>query len=171
MIKHLLLIDDNAIVCKVNTLLAQKAGLSERTTSLSNGLEGIEYLEEVCTVGQGAFPDLIFLDIQMPVMDGFEFLEIYSGRFAREFPNTKIVMITGSVEPTDIVRAYSYSFVIAYLQKPLQLEELENLKNNRHLYVLYQGQETTPTPGGATYNLKASEGAVSHQLPESSKSF
>jgi CheY-like chemotaxis protein len=75
----------------------------------------------------GIFPDLIFLDIKMPIMDGFGFLEEFSK--LPEIKNNKcsIIMLTSSSDQDDVDRALQHQVVKKFLTKPLKIEMLENL--------------------------------------------
>lgn len=133
MINHLVIIDDDPIARRVNSLLVQRAGLTSKATCLADGFEGIDYLEKIDQEEPEMFPELIFLDIQMPRLDGFGFLEVYSTRFAERYPLTKIVMVSASPDLNDFMKALVHPFVLTFLQKPVRLKELEELKENKHL--------------------------------------
>jgi CheY-like chemotaxis protein len=172
MINHLLLIDDDALVRKVNSLLVKKAHLSKRTTCLANGQEGIEYLEQMCLDNMSTFPELIFLDIHMPCMNGWEFLDRYSAHFAPKYPNTKIVMITGSLDPNDLIKAYSYPSVLTFLQKPIRIAEMEDLKKDKHLFMFFKDQFNSFEQAyrGIPYHLVACENPLNISVRNSTGS-
>lgn len=91
----------------------------------NNGQEALEYLKS-----NNIKPDLIFLDINMPIMDGWVFLTECS-RLDKEFLNSLIIiMLTSSENPTDELRARAWGFVSGYLNKPLTKEILENIIKN-----------------------------------------
>ena len=90
------------------------------------GLEAVDYLK---TMGKNKHirPDLILLDINMPEMDGWEFLSEFS-RLDKEIQSgIMIMMLTTSKNPTDVFRAKAWSFVSGYLNKPLTQENLEDI--------------------------------------------
>ncbi len=92
------------------------------------GLEAIDYLKTM-KKNNDIRPDLILLDINMPEMDGWEFLSEFS-RLDKEIQRGRmIMMLTTSKNPTDMFRAKAWSFVSGYLNKPLTQEILEDIIN------------------------------------------
>ncbi len=84
-------------------------------TEAYDGQQALEILETLT-------PDLIFLDISMPRMGGFEFLEHYQDRFGQR--QTKIVMLTSSMVEKDLIRCKAFTVVGQYVQKPLKTDNL-----------------------------------------------
>jgi len=72
----------------------------------------------------GVYPDLIFLDIRMPEIDGFQILEIIE---KLNIP-TNVIMLTSSINPSDKRRCEQYSFVKGFEQKPLHPDILKKFK-------------------------------------------
>ncbi len=90
------------------------------------GLDGLEYLK-LNKENKEVVPDLIFLDINMPILDGWDFLEKYN-QFDKELQDlVVIIMLSTSGYPEDIARAMSYSCVSDYIIKPLTKEKLESI--------------------------------------------
>jgi len=103
---------------KINPLIT----VIEKTT----GLDGLDYLKSN-KKNKEVVPDLIFLDINMPVLDGWDFLEKYK-QLDKELQDlVVIIMLSTSGYPEDIERALSYSCVSDYIIKPLTKEKLENI--------------------------------------------
>ncbi|MGL2967177.1 response regulator [Flavobacterium sp. XGLA_31] len=123
---HVLLIDDNEIDNFISNHVIQKTKIAEKITVKGSAVEALEYLEAVKD-DSDAFPDLIFLDIAMPIMDGFGFLEEI-GKFPK--PQEKkcvVVMLSSSNNRNDIARAMDFDVVIDFFTKPLRIEMVEDL--------------------------------------------
>jgi CheY-like chemotaxis protein len=116
-IKRVLLIDDDDVNNFINARLLRKLSITEDIKISSNGEEGLRYLQELSSCSEN-FPDLILLDINMPVMDGFEFLERFSTlHFDGKRPT--VIMLTTSSNEKDLHQLYQYPEVAGYLNKPL----------------------------------------------------
>ncbi len=87
------------------------------------GKNAIKYLQ---TVDANNYPDVIFLDLNMPVMDGWEFLEQYQ---KLNLPETKIVVLTTSKNPNHQIKAKANKMVYDYIQKPIDIEYFYLLLN------------------------------------------
>ena len=117
-IDSVLLIEDDEITNFIARMILE--GLKIKNIySAVNGKEGLLLLEK-------HNPDLVLLDISMPVMDGFQFLEAKT--HMNLCPGTKISMLTSSVRKEDQIRAGLFKNVIAYLEKPITHEKMLHLQ-------------------------------------------
>ena len=108
-----LLIDDNPLDNFINTKIIHRANFASEILAIERPEEALELLRN------GKFrPDVIFLDIRMPVMDGFDFLDEYE-KLEIDRDNTKIIMLTSSINPGDLERAKRYKHVSKYITKTL----------------------------------------------------
>jgi CheY-like chemotaxis protein len=123
----ILLIDDNETSNFLNERLLRRLNLTDHILVLSNGKQALDYLENVSRQGhQGDIkPELILLDINMPVLDGFEFLELFQQLDARFRQGIHIAMLSTSNHPQDTGKAST--FQAHYLTKPLTIEKVESL--------------------------------------------
>jgi CheY-like chemotaxis protein len=126
--KNILLIDDDSSSNFFHKrLLTKKTNFAENVMAAVDGKEGIELLKSVKENG-GQTPDVIFLDINMPVMDGWEFLEEYE-KLEPEFKaKTVVIMLTSSLNPDDRDKALSYEDVDAMYNKLLDKDILADIE-------------------------------------------
>lgn len=123
----ILLIDDNETSNFLNERLLRRLNLTDHILVLSNGKQALDYLENLSRQGGQADlkPELILLDINMPVLDGFEFLELFQQLDARFRQGIHIAMLSTSNHPQDTGKAST--FQAHYLTKPLTIEKVEAL--------------------------------------------
>ncbi|MGD1848048.1 MAG: response regulator [Salibacteraceae bacterium] len=82
--------------------------------------EGLDYLNQLeADQRQSDFPDLVFLDLWMPEMDGIGFLELYQSKFYQSHPDTKVYLMSKGVPPEVISKARTFPFFVDYLEKPV----------------------------------------------------
>lgn len=125
MFSHVHIIDDDTTTVFLLRMLMQRIGFSETITSSENGAVALGFLSEQARSGQ--LPQLIFLDINMPVMNGWEFLE-QCVTFIGESPIIPpIVVLSSTVDPADEKMARQSPYVVAFLNKPLTREHLSDL--------------------------------------------
>lgn len=121
-INSILLIDDDQVNNYINYRLMKRLNLAEKIDVIENGREAIEYLIDLKKNAQ-PFPDLILLDIHMPVMDGYEFLEAYQKLSFPAKEKTKVVALTTSNSLRDVTKMQNLN-VKNFLTKPLLEENL-----------------------------------------------
>ncbi len=122
--RSVMLVDDNEIDNIINEKIIEANAFAEQILVFQTGQDALEYLRE----HQGdveSLPEIVFLDINMPIMDGFQFLTDFE-EFADEVRDKcKIIMLSSSISPKDIDRAASSRYVKKYLNKPLNARYLE----------------------------------------------
>ncbi len=122
-LRKILLVDDDRITNLMHTRLIDRTGLAEEVEIETDGQAALEHLEHAQANG-GVLPDLILLDINMPRMDGFEFLEAYAALPAQMTEGRKILMLSTSTLDDDRRRAEADPNVTGFMAKPLSTERL-----------------------------------------------
>lgn len=131
MIKKVLCVDDDTISLTISQLLLKRTGFAQEVHTAIDGSEALEYFERLFAEEAdpvAAAPELILLDINMPVMNGWEFLQEYNPRFRDKLTNTHIVILSSTIDPEDFALAKQYPVVAQFISKPLSVENLEELK-------------------------------------------
>lgn len=123
--KNILLIDDDRIFNFLSEKTITSLGLANEIHFALNGEEALDLLELYKT-GDLSKPDIIFVDLNMPVMDGFEFIETFRKMDLPDKDSITIVVLTSSADPSDISRAKRMG-VKYYFNKPLSKEEIKKL--------------------------------------------
>jgi CheY-like chemotaxis protein len=121
----ILLIDDDSEDNLFHRIVIERMQITIRIEAVQNGLEALEYL----TKENQIIPELIFLDINMPKMNGWEFLEKYKDLPKNQRSRITIVMLTTSANPNDIKRAEEIEDVTGFKTKPLSTEMLTEILN------------------------------------------
>lgn len=127
--RTVMLIDDNEIDNLINQKMIEAASITENIYTHTGAKSAIEFLKnmEKLDVSDKVLPDIIFLDIDMPLMDGFQFLDEFEKLSAHTKGKCKIVMLTSSINPQDFNRSKKYENVKLYLNKPLSHESIQSL--------------------------------------------
>ena len=120
-LNSILLIDDDSISSMVTEMMLMHIQAAEKITIVNNGKEAVDYLNE----SLNNIPELILLDINMPLMNGFDFLDHWERRGFTG--SSKICVFTTSSLPSDKERARYYSDVIAFVEKPLSEVQAKKL--------------------------------------------
>lgn len=123
-----LVVDDDPISCFINEKIIEAASLTAHAYLAHNGKEALDFIDTNCdiVVVTPKCPDLIFLDLNMPVMNGFEFLDAFQKLEFKAKSDIQIVVLTSSSNFLDIERIQKYN-VRGYINKPLTVERLESL--------------------------------------------
>lgn len=115
-INKVLLVDDDATANYLSKELLESMHAAKEIETAENCIRALRLIAQ-------SSPDIVFLDIRMPAIDGFEFLERLKGLALEK--KVKVVMLTSSLRPEDKLKAFSYKAVIEYLEKPLTPEKVQ----------------------------------------------
>lgn len=123
------IIDDDDIIVYGAKRIMKEISFSDHILVFNNGQDALTGLKEVGANGED-FPSVIFLDLNMPIMDGWEFLEAFIKFPGFQKENVTIYIISSSVDPRDLLRAKEYGIVSKYILKPITTEDLKNVLAN-----------------------------------------
>ena len=126
-IYRFIVIDDNPINILVSENIIQKASKNVQIKSFALAPLALQHIEEEYGEANSNKPTFLFLDLHMPVMDGFEFLE----RFMKLNPDIqtqfKIIVLSATADNIELKKAIAYSCVMDYREKPLTIKVLKQL--------------------------------------------
>jgi CheY-like chemotaxis protein len=123
--KRILLIDDEKVFHLINVKVIEHSGVDCEVEIAANGTQAQEIINKYLT-GNISIPDVIFIDLNMPVMDGFQFIRAFK---SMEFPHKEkvtLVILTSSVDDKDRQRAKELG-IDHFLSKPLTEEDFFNI--------------------------------------------
>ncbi|MBL4577466.1 MAG: response regulator [Flavobacteriales bacterium] len=121
-----MLIDDEESTNFLSEMVLKQVGCAERIVVKQSAMEALDYLKSK-EDGEHPQPNIIFLDINMPGMDGWEFLEKYRDLNKGEKGEIIVVMLTTSLNPADAEKAKGIEEIDAFRSKPLTREMLDKI--------------------------------------------
>ncbi|WP_010521354.1 response regulator [Aquimarina agarivorans] len=122
------IIDDDAVYIKLVKKLLQLKKLCKNIIVFENGKEALEYFSQK-NLQNKQLPELILLDLNMPVMNGWEFLEQYNHIKSNLEHKPSLYVVSSSIDPMDSQKAKNIDSVEDYLSKPISLKTFETICN------------------------------------------
>jgi CheY-like chemotaxis protein len=120
---NVVVVDDDEIILFLHSKIIQAVGLHKSPKTFKSAMEALDFFE---SLSDNLVPILLFLDINMPVMDGWDLLDvIHREDFDKKI---EVVLVTSSVDQEDKDKARSYSKIIEFVEKPFRKANLEELK-------------------------------------------
>jgi len=119
-----LLIDDNYIDNFVTRRILEGSNFADHVVVSQSATEAIQLLQS-----GSVKPDVIFLDIRMPLMGGFEFLQEYEKLDIAGKSNIKIFMLSSSLDPADMKKSVNNKFITQFIHKPLTQKALDEINS------------------------------------------
>jgi len=126
-IKNIFLIDDDPIVNIISKKIIEKTEFAEKIEIFTNAGNALKELEEKFKNDINDLPQIVFLDINMPGKNGWDFLDEFEKMCDEIKKNRKVYMLTSSIDPSDVKKSQSYETVKDFIVKPLTKEKLSKL--------------------------------------------
>lgn len=127
--KTIWIVDDDAIYQIIANKIIQRSDMFSAISSFKNGKEAIDYLYNALE-NNANLPDIILLDINMPIMDGWEFME-EMGLIKPKLPKEIVVyIVSSSIAVEDKNKSKSYENILGYLSKPITVNDLVLIASN-----------------------------------------
>lgn len=122
------IIDDDTIYINLIKKIIETRKLCENLLVFNNGKQSIDYFEALLqNLSEDKIPDIIFIDLNMPVMDGWEFIERFT-KIENKFKKViTLYIVSSSINPIDMERARSLGNIKDYLIKPVNIREFEEI--------------------------------------------
>lgn len=132
-LRSVLLIDDDHINNFIVISKLKNLQLVEHINCVENGHQGIDFIKKCIVEDADKLPQLIFLDINMPVMDGWDFLNEFEKFDEIHTSKMHVYMVSSSVYSEDINRSKKYPSIKVFISKPLVKEKIEEIIRERML--------------------------------------
>jgi CheY-like chemotaxis protein len=128
--KYVMLLDDNELDNFINEKVIEDNHFAEKIFVNTSGKSALEFINNliVSKKENPVFPEAIFVDINMPMMDGFQFIENVRRIPEKKIQDCKFIILTSSIYPEDRNRAMQISRDITFLNKPLTGDLLEQIE-------------------------------------------
>ena len=122
--KIIWIIDDDVIYQTIINKLIKKSGVFSTHSSFMNGKEAITSLNNIVENNHELIPDIILLDINMPVMDGWEFMDEINRIKSKINKHIIIYIVSSSISLEDRNKSKTFTDIVGYIPKPISVEDL-----------------------------------------------
>lgn len=126
MINQVLYIDDDLTAQLIFRLASTKAAFATEVRTSTNGQEALDYYKHLAEEHQ-LYPHVVLLDLDMPVMGGWEFLDSFMENYYVLCPDTKVFIVSSTIDPADKQKAAQYPCVLDFVSKPITVGLLTGL--------------------------------------------
>jgi CheY-like chemotaxis protein len=124
-LQHFIVIDDSKLDCFIAEKVIKNTGRCESVTSFLQAQEALEFIKQNSL--SSLDPIIVLVDIQMPIMNGFEFVEAFEKLPVNTRKNYQIYVISSSINDNDLTKIPKYPSVIQFINKPLTSNNLSAL--------------------------------------------
>ena len=124
-----MLIDDDDVTLLICELRLKASKFCEEIIKMDDGADALAFFENQLTLApnERTLPELIFLDINMPITNGWEFLDEFEKKYQSTFGNIPIAVLSSTIDPVDTDRAANHELVLGFISKPLTEASLVRL--------------------------------------------
>jgi two-component system chemotaxis response regulator CheY len=123
---HIWIIDDDELFIMITRNNIRKSGVACNTEDFKNGKDALYEIKERVMAGEH-IPNILLLDLNMPLIDGWDFLEEFKSIPLENRKKVKIYICTSSIDPKDLKRAEAIAEVTAFLEKPINTEVIQKI--------------------------------------------
>lgn len=140
MIPLVMCIDDDSIVLMLNEFILNDQSFCEKILKYDRADAALQYFTEQANLPEldRAIPTIIFLDINMPVLDGWEFLDCFTRDFPQFHQLLRFVILSSSINPLDLEMANNHPLVIHFMPKPIGEVSLVQLKGHEFISAFFK---------------------------------
>jgi CheY-like chemotaxis protein len=124
-----MLVDDSTIDNFVNKKVMGRYNFAGKVNEFNKVHDALNYLAEVESDTEADIPSILFLDLEMPQINGFEFLDKFDRLSSKMQKNISIVILTSSLNPADLERCSKHRSVLTYIHKPLMKHNLDEINS------------------------------------------
>jgi CheY-like chemotaxis protein len=131
--ERVICIDDDPLCLLLADVVIKQSNVASEVLLADSGHAALSLLKKIYSTGESELVSqelstLIFLDLNMPVMNGWEFLDIFERDYQHLCGMVKIVILTSSIDTADIIRSRQYKIVSDYIPKPITVDAIHKLK-------------------------------------------
>ena len=121
--ERVLLVDDNTINNFLNRQVLELTLFSRYIVETINGIDALKYLKSAAS-DPDQIPELIFLDVYMPLLDGIGFLQEFNKLPKSILSKSRILVLSSTLDPSDISKVYESPYVMKFIEKPLTRQKI-----------------------------------------------